>query len=88
MIKKKQKCYIYTRVSVALQVDGNSLDLHKDELRKYAEYQKIRLPVSIRTREPYRGPALTEGCGTTFAFWQVVDTILLFDRSWRFLAFS
>ena len=39
MIKKIQKCYIYTRVSTALQVDGYSLDAQKDKLRKYAEYQ-------------------------------------------------
>ena len=26
-MKKKQKCYIYTRVSTAVQVDGYSLDV-------------------------------------------------------------
>jgi site-specific DNA recombinase len=39
MIKKKQKCYIYTRVSTAIQVDGYSLEAQKDKLRKYAEFQ-------------------------------------------------
>ena len=39
MIKKIKKCYIYTRVSTAIQVDGYSLDAQKDKLRKYAEYQ-------------------------------------------------
>ncbi len=39
MIKKLQKCYIYTRVSTAIQVDGYSLEAQKDKLRKYAEYQ-------------------------------------------------
>ena len=39
MIKKIQKCYIYTRVSTAIQVDGYSLEAQKDKLRKYAEYQ-------------------------------------------------
>ncbi len=33
MVKKK-KCYIYTRVSTAIQVDGYSLDAQKD---KYGE---------------------------------------------------
>ena len=33
------KCYIYTRVSTAVQVDGYSLDAQKEKLRKYAEYQ-------------------------------------------------
>ncbi len=35
-MKKKTKCYIYTRVSTAIQVDGYSLDAQKDKLRKYA----------------------------------------------------
>lgn len=39
MVKKKQKCYIYTRVSTAIQVDGYSLEAQKDKLRKYAEFQ-------------------------------------------------
>ncbi len=37
-MKKKQKCYIYTRVSTAVQVDGYSLDAQRDKLTKYAEY--------------------------------------------------
>ena len=32
MLKKKTKCYIYTRVSIAIQVDGYSLDAQKDRL--------------------------------------------------------
>ena len=36
-MKKKTRCYIYTRVSTAIQVDGYSLDAQKDKLRKYAE---------------------------------------------------
>lgn len=34
---KKKECYIYTRVSTSMQVDGYSLDAQKDKLRKYAE---------------------------------------------------
>mgnify|MGYP001716468095 FL=1 len=34
---KKTRCYIYARVSTAIQVDGYSLDAQKDKLRKYAE---------------------------------------------------
>ena len=41
MIKKKQKCYIYTRVSTSMQVDGYSLDAQRDKLRKYAEYEDM-----------------------------------------------
>ena len=31
---KKKECYIYTRVSTSMQVDGYSLDAQKDKLRK------------------------------------------------------
>lgn len=39
--KKQQKCYIYTRVSTSMQVDGYSLDAQRDKLKKYAEYQEL-----------------------------------------------
>ena len=42
-MKKQQKCYIYTRVSTSMQVDGYSLDAQKDKLRKYAEYQEMSI---------------------------------------------
>ena len=42
-MKKQQKCYIYTRVSTSMQVDGYSLDAQKDKLRKYAEYQELSI---------------------------------------------
>jgi len=42
-VKKKQKCYIYTRVSTAVQVDGYSLDAQRDKLTKYAEYQDMEV---------------------------------------------
>lgn len=38
---KIQKCYIYTRVSTSMQVDGYSLDAQKDKLKKYAEFQNM-----------------------------------------------
>ena len=41
--KKKTRCYIYTRVSTAIQVDGYSLDAQKDKLRKYAEFQDMEI---------------------------------------------
>ena len=40
-MKKKQRCYIYTRVSTAIQVDGYSLDAQRDKLIKFAEYQEL-----------------------------------------------
>ena len=39
-MKKQQKCYIYTRVSTSMQVDGYSLDAQKDKLKKYADSLK------------------------------------------------
>lgn len=33
---KKTRCYIYTRVSTAIQVDGYSLEAQRESLTKYA----------------------------------------------------
>ena len=41
MKKRQTKCYIYTRVSTSIQVDGYSLDAQRDKLRKYAEYEDM-----------------------------------------------
>ena len=42
LLKKKQrKCYLYTRVSTSMQVEGYSLDSQKDKLRKYAAYEEM-----------------------------------------------
>ncbi len=38
---KTKRCYIYTRVSTSMQVDGYSLDAQKDKLKKYAEFQDM-----------------------------------------------
>ena len=35
------KCYIYTRVSTSMQVDGFSLEAQKEKLRRYAEFQQM-----------------------------------------------
>ena len=35
--KRVKKCYIYTRVSTAVQVEGFSLDAQRDRLIKYAK---------------------------------------------------
>lgn len=40
---KVTKCYLYTRVSTTMQVDGFSLDAQKDRLRKYADYQEMHI---------------------------------------------
>ena len=38
---RKKNCYIYTRVSTSMQVDGFSLDAQKEKLRKYADFQEF-----------------------------------------------
>lgn len=38
-----KRCYIYTRVSTAMQVDGFSLDAQKEKLRRYAEFQEMAI---------------------------------------------
>ncbi len=51
ILKKKQlKCYLYTRVSTSMQVDGYSLDAQRDKLRKYAAYEDMIVAGSILTR--------------------------------------
>ena len=43
LLKQRKKCYIYTRVSTSMQVDGYSLAAQKDKLRKYAEYEDMAI---------------------------------------------
>jgi hypothetical protein len=43
VLKNNTKCYIYTSVSTAIQVDGYSLDAQKDKLSKYAEFQDMEV---------------------------------------------
>lgn len=40
---KKTKCYIYTRVSTAIQVDGYSLEAQREVLVKYVQYQDMEI---------------------------------------------
>ena len=54
VLKKKTKCYIYTRVSTAIQVDGYSLNAQKDKLREYAEFQDMEI-VGEYSDEGYSG---------------------------------
>lgn len=42
-MKKQTKCYIYTRVSTSMQVDGYSLDAQREKLRRYAEYEGMTI---------------------------------------------
>ncbi len=37
----KKRCYTYTRVSTASQVDGYSLDAQKEKLKRYADYEDM-----------------------------------------------
>ncbi len=40
---KKTRCYIYIRVSTAIQVDGYSLEAQRESLTKYANYQDMQI---------------------------------------------
>ena len=42
-MKKRTKCYIYIRVSTAMQVDGYSLEAQKDRLTKFAGFQDMEV---------------------------------------------
>ena len=42
-MRKRVGCYIYTRVSTAVQVEGFSLDAQREKLRKYADYQDMTI---------------------------------------------
>nr|WP_081777693.1 recombinase family protein [Butyrivibrio sp. LB2008] len=43
MKTKKTKCYIDTRVSTAMQVDGYSLGAQKEKLKRYADYEEMKI---------------------------------------------
>ncbi len=53
-MKKKIKCYTYTRVSTAMQVDGYSLDAQKEKLKRYADYEVMEI-VGEYSDEGYSG---------------------------------
>lgn len=40
---KKKKCYIYTRVSTAAQIEGYSLEAQTERLREYADYRELEI---------------------------------------------
>ena len=41
MARKRQNCYIYTRVSTEMQVDGYSLEAQKERLRSEGRKQLL-----------------------------------------------
>ena len=43
MKERKRRCYIYTRVSTDIQVEGYSLDAQKERLLRYAEYNELQV---------------------------------------------
>lgn len=42
-MENKKKCYIYTRVSTAMQVDGFSLDAQKNSILRYVRYRDMEV---------------------------------------------
>ncbi len=43
MVKKKLRCYLYTRVSTEMQIDGYSLDAQKDVLTREANHRGMMI---------------------------------------------
>lgn len=43
MKAKKDKCYIYMRVSTSMQVEGYSLEAQKERLTKFADFQHMEI---------------------------------------------
>ena len=41
--KKRKTCYLYTRVSTAIQVDGYSLEAQEERLRKEADHRGFKV---------------------------------------------
>ncbi|MGN0631988.1 MAG: recombinase family protein [Ruminococcus sp.] len=39
----RSRCYIYTRLSTAMQVDGFSLNAQREKLYRYAEFQNLEV---------------------------------------------
>ena len=42
-MKEKVKCYIYTRVSTAMQIDGYSLDAQKIKMKAFCDYNEYEI---------------------------------------------
>lgn len=42
-MKKKVKCYIYTRVSTAMQIDGYSLEAQKTKMKAFCDYKEYEI---------------------------------------------
>ena len=79
-MKKKTKCYIYTRVSTAIQVDGYSLDAQKDKLRKYAEFQDMEI-VGEYSDEGHSGKNIIRMLNDVEDGKDEVDFVLVFKLS-------
>jgi len=42
-LKEKVKCYIYTRVSTAMQIDGYSLEAQKTKMKAFCDYNEYEI---------------------------------------------
>ena len=71
---KKTKCYIYTRVSTAMQVDGYSLDAQKDKLKRYAAYGRFLKTIRFRFPVYYGGLETEEIDLDSSNFWDKETT--------------
>lgn len=82
-MKKQLKCYIYTRVSTSMQVDGYSLDAQKDKLHKYADYQDMIIAGNTLTKvNPVKAWRVAHNFNRCFRILkQVKTTLILYSYS-------
>ena len=61
MKAKKDRCYIYMRVSTSMQVEGYSLEAQKERLTKFADFQHMseRLLTVRAQRKRLREPGIS-----------------------------
>ena len=60
MNQAKKHCYLYTRVSTQMQVDGYSLDAQQDRLKKEAAHRSLQV-VAVFSDEGKSGKNTTAG---------------------------
>lgn len=73
MQNKRVKCYIYIRVSTAMQVDGYILEAQNDRLTKYAEFQGMEVVrCTVMPVSPERILQADRSLHRCFRMWQMV----------------
>lgn len=64
MNQAKKHCYLYTRVSTQMQVDGYSLDAQQDRLKREAAHRSMQVVATFSG--PRENPARILPAGRSF----------------------